>query len=74
MEVLILFVNAPNHTVHNYLHRIAEIVTVSPLGLTKSSLQQVPNTFDWMVTLSWTPEYSQIGPHIFCFSAIDNQG
>ena len=51
-----------------------EILTVSPRGLTKSRLEQIPDTLNWKVTASWTPDYSQIGPHIFCFSAIDNLG
>ena len=53
---------------------IVEIVTVSPRGLTKSSLEQIPGTLSWKVTVLWTPDNFQIGPHIFCFHAIDNFG
>ncbi|XP_048590560.1 uncharacterized protein LOC116611783 isoform X3 [Nematostella vectensis] len=52
---------------------ISEITTISPQGLTKSSLgQRSPR--EWYVNITWTPSQSQLGPNIFCYTAIDSSG
>ncbi|CAH1253989.1 ZAN [Branchiostoma lanceolatum] len=54
---------------------IAEILTVSPPGLTKSQLQTDPNNAQRShVNITWTPDQSQRGQHIFCFHAEDTNG
>ena len=51
-----------------------EIVTSSPSGMTKSDLEQIPGTENYMVTMTWTPTESQVGNHILCFFARDDIG
>ncbi|VDI07666.1 Hypothetical predicted protein [Mytilus galloprovincialis] len=55
------------------LRSIAEINTVSPLGMTKSNLLQYGafNNKSY-INVTWTPTESQIGSHIFCYTAFDN--
>ncbi|XP_066271748.1 uncharacterized protein [Branchiostoma lanceolatum] len=54
---------------------VAEILTVSPPGLTKSQLQTDPNNAQRShVNITWTPDQSQRGQHIFCFHAEDTNG
>ena len=54
---------------------ITEIITVSPLGMIKSSLIQFGNPGEWQMNVTWTPiSEFQFGPNIFCFAAIDNIG
>ncbi|XP_035679724.1 uncharacterized protein LOC118418037 [Branchiostoma floridae] len=51
---------------------IADILTTSPLGMTKSSLAVDPNYEQRAsVTVTWTPTAQQAGQHIFCFRAAD---
>ncbi|XP_078701706.1 uncharacterized protein LOC144927826 isoform X2 [Branchiostoma floridae x Branchiostoma belcheri] len=51
---------------------IAEISTVSPLGLIKSPLATDPNKpHHAYVNITWTPTEAQIGQHVFCFLAQD---
>eukprot|EP00731_Ephydatia_muelleri_P027918 Em0019g791a len=52
---------------------ILEIVTMSPFGLTKSSLNQGASSSQWYIDVSWTPDETQSGPHLFCFSAVDSE-
>ncbi|XP_035679046.1 uncharacterized protein LOC118417560 [Branchiostoma floridae] len=54
---------------------ISEILTTSPIGLTKSSLAVDPNNPQRAsVTVTWTPTAQQAGQHIFCFRAKDSFG
>ena len=55
---------------------IREIITASPLGVSKSELfrsDYYPG--GWQVNITWTPLESQFGaPNIFCFTALDSAG
>ena len=54
---------------------ITDIVTASPLGMKKSEL--VPsssNPGEWLVIITWMPLSHQLGPNIFCYSALDSTG
>ncbi|KAL5518188.1 hypothetical protein EMCRGX_G003876 [Ephydatia muelleri] len=51
---------------------ISEIVTMSPFGLTKSSLKQGASSSQWYIDVTWTPDLTQSGPNLFCFSAVDS--
>ena len=53
--------------------RISEIVSMSPFGLTKSSLTRGSSPNQWYVNISWTPGESQSGAHLFCLSAVDSE-
>ena len=53
--------------------RISEIVTMSPFGLTKSTLNQGTSSSQWYVDVSWTPDESQSGPNLFCYAAVDSE-
>ena len=62
---------------HNMLllyHRITDITTASPAGLTKSSLRSGPGTNQWYIDVTWSPSASQTGPNIFCYYAQDSIG
>ncbi|XP_078600088.1 uncharacterized protein LOC144875145 [Branchiostoma floridae x Branchiostoma japonicum] len=51
---------------------IAEISTVSPLGMIKSALITTPdNPRRAHVNITWTPTEAQVGQHVFCFLAQD---
>eukprot|EP00731_Ephydatia_muelleri_P017114 Em0010g212a len=54
--------------------RISEIVTASPPGLSLSGLTQFDNSFLSYTYASWTPDSTQLGPHIFCYAAVDSLG
>ncbi|CAH1268829.1 MRC1 [Branchiostoma lanceolatum] len=52
---------------------VADILTTSPIGLTKSSLTVDPNNPQRAsVTVTWTPTAQQAGPNVFCFRASDS--
>ncbi|XP_035667071.1 integrin beta-like protein C isoform X2 [Branchiostoma floridae] len=52
---------------------IAEISTVSPLGMIKSALITTPdNPRRAHVNITWTPTEAQVGQHVFCFLAQDS--
>ncbi|XP_066288988.1 uncharacterized protein [Branchiostoma lanceolatum] len=54
---------------------ISEIQTVSPLGMTRSSLTVDPNNPQRAsITVTWTPTAQQAGQNVFCFSALDSVG
>lgn len=53
---------------------IVAIDTVSPQGLRKSSLADGPLGGQWHVNITWTPDESQFGPNIFCYTAKDDMG
>ena len=63
--------NCINFISSNY--SIIEIVTVSPIGLTKSTLAMYGEQ-QWFVNVTWTPTQDQSAPNIFCFSAMDSIG
>ena len=50
---------------------ITDIVTASPSGLTKSSLQSLGSR-QWYIDVTWSPSSTQVGPSIFCYSALDS--
>ncbi|CAG2226257.1 unnamed protein product [Mytilus edulis] len=52
---------------------IREIQTASPQGMLKSKLEVYANR-EWYVNVSWTPDNGQVGPHIFCYTALDSNG
>ncbi|CAC5391944.1 unnamed protein product [Mytilus coruscus] len=55
--------------------RIIEITTISPIGMMKSDLKIYGGTGrEWYVIVKWIPTEDQIGSHIFCYTAIDNNG
>jgi hypothetical protein len=51
--------------------RSIDIQTVSPLGLKRSNLSQIPSSRLWYMDIKWTPSSLQSGPQIFCFQAYD---
>lgn len=52
---------------------IVDIVTQSPLGMTKSELEPGPDLGQWHVDVAWTPQIpDQVGMTLFCFLAMDN--
>ena len=54
---------------------ITEIETVSPLGMSKSPLTKVDNSYtDWMVNVSWTQSFNTSANNDFCFTAYDSTG
>ena len=53
---------------------IVDIITASPPGLVKSDLAPTGYPSEWYINVTWTPDISQYGPNIFCFSAQDNMG
>ena len=57
-----------------YFCSIVDIVTVSPLGLTKSSVTASTTSRLWFVNITWTPTLSQSGPNVFCYYAVDSVG
>ncbi|CAF3777214.1 unnamed protein product [Adineta steineri] len=50
---------------------IIDLVTSSPYGMTHSAISN-PSPGLWIMTLTWTPLSSQLGPQGFCAGAIDN--
>ena len=50
------------------------IDTVSPQGIRKSSLLGGPGEHQWHVNITWSPDQSQFGPNILCYTAMDNLG
>ncbi|XP_063417878.1 fibropellin-1-like [Mytilus trossulus] len=55
------------------LSSIAEINTVSPLGMKKSDLLTYGTSNNkWYINVTWTPTETQVGSHIFCYTAFDN--
>ncbi|XP_076109824.1 integrin beta-like protein C [Mytilus galloprovincialis] len=53
--------------------RVTAIDTVSPIGMIKSELFPFGSSGrEWFVTVTWKPTKSQIGTHLFCFTAVDN--
>ena len=56
------------------LHSIIEIITVSPKGMTKSSIFNGNSFQESYITLNWRPDYSQYGVNILCYAAVDNLG
>ena len=54
------------------LHSITEIITVSPKGMTKSSILSGSSFQERYVTLNWRPDYTQYGANILCYAAVDN--
>ena len=53
---------------------VQDIVTQSPPGVRISGLAVGPGTNNWYVNITWTPVPSQVGNHIFCFTAVDSNG
>jgi hypothetical protein len=55
---------------------IIDIVTASPLGMRKSELVPSSNNpgREWLIIVTWMPQPHQLGPNIFCYSALDNTG
>jgi hypothetical protein len=51
--------------------RSIDIQTVSPLGLKRSNLSQIPSSRLWYTDFKWAPSSLQSGPHFFCFQAYD---
>jgi hypothetical protein len=52
---------------------IAEIKTVSPLGMVKSPLMQINET-TWQINVTWTPTAINDTSNVFCFTATDTTG
>lgn len=54
--------------------KITEITTVSPPGLTTSSLEPyLSSDREWYVNATWTPKPSQTGANTFCYTASDSE-
>ena len=54
---------------------ITEIITVSPRGTSKSSVQRIGGTNNYYVNIRWTPDSSQRSQtHQFCYAAINSAG
>ncbi|CAF1091125.1 unnamed protein product [Brachionus calyciflorus] len=55
---------------------VTEIITLGPVGLTKSPIQNYNgNSSLWYIDISWLPNSpSQIGTNIFCFQGVNDQG
>ncbi|XP_072048583.1 uncharacterized protein [Amphiura filiformis] len=49
---------------------ITNFATISPRGVTRSSLKSGQGSTKY-ISINWTPELSQEGPNIFCFSVSD---
>ncbi|CAC5403155.1 unnamed protein product [Mytilus coruscus] len=70
----------PNTTYHKTIiastnsnqSKISEINTVSPIGMIKSALLKY-GSFEnkWYVNVTWNPKETDIGSHIFCYTAYD---
>ncbi|XP_053399313.1 deleted in malignant brain tumors 1 protein-like [Mercenaria mercenaria] len=56
-----------------YNRSIAEIKTISPLGMVKSPLMQI-NSTTWQVNVTWTPTAINDTSNVFCFTAKDTSG
>ncbi|CAF0986798.1 unnamed protein product [Adineta steineri] len=50
---------------------IVNFVTSSPVGMTHSAISN-PSSGLWVMTLTWTPSSTQLGPQGFCAGAMDN--
>ena len=54
---------------------ITEIITVSPRGTIKSSVQHIRGTNNYYVNIHWTPDSSQRSQtHQFCYAAVNSAG
>ena len=53
---------------------ITEIITASPPGLRKSALLATNHSRQWYINATWSPDISQYGPNLFCYSATDSAG
>ncbi|UJR29331.1 hypothetical protein I4U23_010543 [Adineta vaga] len=51
---------------------ILDLVTLSPLKMSKSSLIRIGASNQWTVSHKWIPMMEQIGSQIYCAMAIDN--
>ena len=62
-------------TSHSASVSIAEIQTVSPRGTSKGELQQIQDTNNYYVNITWTPTADQQNEtHLFCFTAVNSEG
>ena len=62
-------------TSHSASVSISEIQTVSPRGMTKGELQQIQDTNNYYVNLTWMPtDDQQNDTHLFCFTAVNSDG
>ena len=61
----------PENTMSTY---ITDILTASPYGMNKSSINPSDNHGEWEVNVMWIPDQFQHGPNIFCYAALDNIG
>ncbi|XP_060556057.1 deleted in malignant brain tumors 1 protein-like isoform X2 [Ruditapes philippinarum] len=59
--------------IDGYNRSIAEIKTVSPLGMVKSPLMQI-NASTWQINVTWTPTAINDTSNVFCFTATDTTG
>jgi len=54
---------------------ITEIITVSPRGTSKSTVQHITGTNNYYVNIYWTPDSSQRSQtHQFCYAAVNSVG
>ena len=53
---------------------ITEMITASPPGLRKSALLATNHSRQWYINATWSPDVSQHGPNLFCYSATDSAG
>ncbi|CAF1104328.1 unnamed protein product [Adineta ricciae] len=51
---------------------VIDLITVSPLYMSKSSPVQIGSNHQWSVSYTWIPTVEQIGPQIYCAMAIDS--
>ncbi|CAF3771778.1 unnamed protein product [Rotaria sp. Silwood1] len=63
-ESVIAEVYCPGQTINEFL-------TVSPLGMQQSSIQNITSNL-YQINLTWTPTANQLGPQSFCAAALDN--
>ena len=62
-------------TSHSANVSIVEIQTVSPRGTSKGELQQIQDTNNYYVNITWTPTADQQNEtHLFCFTAVNSEG
>ena len=54
---------------------VTQFQTVSPIGLTRSEIQQLPGTQNYFTDVTWTPTADQEDQtHLFCYTAVNSAG
>ena len=62
-------------TSHSSSVSIMEIQTISPIGVSRGTLQQIQGTDTSYVDIAWSPTASQLNQiHFFCYTAVNSVG